>query len=517
MSSAEPPAPPVQPTRLRRRRARRRLPRHYPHPIAYVISTLVPLLLAAVLVVPYLLVAARPPAAVPEPTAPATPPPAPGAGAGDPYFPDYGSSGWDALKYTLNLSFDPATQTLSGTSTIAARATASMSSFWFDLALDVSSVTVDGTPAPFRRSGFSDVEVQRAVTTGETFDVVVRYAGRPGTLTNNGIRPWYAAGQEWTIAGEPEAAAWWFPSDDYPSDPALFDVSVRVPTGWQVLSVGALASRDTGQEPGFDSWHWVLSQPAATYLEFLAIGHYVIEQGTADGRPYVYAVSAQLPKRERDADFATLRKTPAVVGELSMMFGPYPFTEVGGVAPASRLGFDGLEAQTRPVYAANALASRFGLSLIVHELAHMWFGDSVTVRQWNDIFDNEAYASFAVWAYDERTGGRSANSELTRTFAEVRDKPRFWRITMTDPGRSDLFDAVYFRGPMTLQALRNVMGDAAFFRFSRAWAQQPGSRSLEDWMVRAQAATPVDLAPFFDAWLASPTAPAPSKANGFPS
>ena len=86
---------------------------------------------------------------------------------------------------------------------------------------------------------------------------------------------------------------------------------------------------------------------------------------------------------------------------------------------------------------------------------------------------------------------------------------------MIDPSRAHLFDAVYVRGPMALQALRNVLGDEVFFRFTRDWAQTPGSRSLEDWMAAAQASTTVNLDPFFQAWIYSPTAPARTAENGF--
>ena len=125
----------------------------------------------------------------------------------------------------------------------------------------------------------------------------------------------------------------------------------------------------------------------------------------------------------------------------------------------------------------------------------MWFGDNVTLREWNDIFNNEAYASWAQWGYNERTGGSKANDELNETYDQYAGDAEFWQITMIDPGRQHLFDAVYVRGPMALQALRNVIGDEAFFRLAREWAQAPGSRSLEDWMAAAQALTTVDLEP----------------------
>ena len=181
-----------------------------------------------------------------------------------------------------------------------------------------------------------------------------------------------------------------------------------------------------------------------------------------------------------------------------------------------KFAFGGLETQTRPVYQSSAILNEdYAPELINHELAHMWFGDNVTLRQWNDIFNNEAYASWAQWGYNERVGGKKANDELNETYEQYVDDAGFWQITMIDPSRQHLFDAVYVRGPMALQALRNVIGDEAFFRLTREWAQAPGSRSLEDWMAAAQSLTTVDLQPFFQAWIYAPTAPARTPENGF--
>ncbi len=176
------------------------------------------------------------------------------------------------------------------------------------------------------------------------------------------------------------------------------DISIRVPADLQAISIGRLESADTGTEEDFDTWHWKSRQPLATYLAFLSIGKYQLEQGVVDGRPYVYAVSMQLSAEDRKRVLAQLQRSGSVIRILEQMFGPYPFTEIGGVVPVHRLQFGGLETQTRPVYnAASLLNADYAPVLIAHELAHMWFGDNVTVREWNDIFDNEAYASWAQW------------------------------------------------------------------------------------------------------------------------
>ncbi len=439
-------------------------------------------------------------------------------GLGDPYYPDAGNGGYDVTRYQIDVSWDPRTEVLIGTTTISAHALQGLHSFFLDLRLGVAKATVDGQDAGLARDGASDWRITPAapVESGQDFTVVVTYSGRPGDLTDtDGGHPWSRTGEEWLASGEPESAAWWFPSNDHPSDPALMDISIRVPRGLQAISVGRLVSADSGTEADWDTWHWVSRQPMATFLTFAAIGRFALQRGVVDGLPYVYAVSDQLSAADRKTAFAALQTSAAKVRVLSGLFGPYPFTELGGIVVAARLPFDGLEAQTRPVYRSQAILDpKYSDELVTHELAHMWFGDNVTVRQWDDIFDSEAYASWAAWAWAERTGGPTAQSELLRLYSRARGAPDFWRVTMTDPGRRNLFTTVYLRGPMALQALHNVMGDEAFTRLNTEWAQDPGSRSLKDWMAEAQSLTPTDLQPFFQAWLSAPTAPAQTAANG---
>jgi aminopeptidase N len=441
-------------------------------------------------------------------------------GAGDPYFPDYGSSGYDARQYTVAVDFDPGDQTLTGRTVVAARATESLSSFYLDLALPVSRVRVDEVDAAFALEGFQDLRVTPAtpIADGQSFTVTVEYAGRPGTLRRAGMeeQPWRSGTDEWTVVGEPESSAWWFPANDHPSDPALLDVSVRVPKEYQAISVGRLASKDTAQEADFDTWQWVTSESLPTYASFLGIGHYELREGEADGRPYVYAASTRFSGDERAKLFAAMERTPTLVRELEAFAGPYPYSEIGGFVPATPLWFAGLEAATRPVYVGDALLNEgYSDELLVHELAHMWFGDHVTLLQWNDIFTNEAFASWAYWEVVERRGGTPADDQLDGTYDRIKDEPDFWRVTMIDPGPARLFDTVYTRGPMALQALNNVMGDRAFDGLVRSWAQGGGTRSLEDFMVTAQARTSVDLTPFFRQWLFDPDAPEKTEANGF--
>ena len=233
--------------------------------------------------------------------------------------------------------------------------------------------------------------------------MTVDYSGKPGDIRQGDVQPWWSTNGEWTAAGEPESAAWWYPSNDHPSDPALMDVSIRVPAGMEAISVGRLESADTGDEKDFDTWHWIARQPMATYVNFVSIGQYELKQGIDHGLPYVYAVSEQLSARGpeegvRRAD--ELRR--CVSGRWRRCSvptrSPSSAASCRRTALVRRAGDPDPAGLRRQVDLERRLRTR----LLDHELAHMWFGDNVTVRQWNDIFNSEAYASWAQWGAGER-------------------------------------------------------------------------------------------------------------------
>ena len=289
VSIAAPPAPPP----------------HRPHRVAYVFAVVMPLILLAVAghAARRGLGSAHSAA---EPRRPALP--VPNAtkgerGLGDPYYPEAGNSGYDVAKYQISVSWDPASATLTGTTTITARANQPLESFYLDLALPTTRGPGERTTAPRssrRASPTSRSSPPPRSPPAADFSVVVDYAGRPGDLDGD-VKPFHTTNAEWSALGEPESSAWWFPANDHPSDPALMDVSVRVPAGMEAISVGRLESADTADEKDFDTWHWVSRKPMATYLNFVSIGQFELKQGTEDGLPYVYAVSEQLsPDRAQD-------------------------------------------------------------------------------------------------------------------------------------------------------------------------------------------------------------------------
>ena len=438
------------------------------------------------------------------------------AGIGDPYYPDYGNGGYDVGHYDIAVSYEPATDELAGTTRIKARATQALSRFDLDFVLPVSSVRVNGRPAAYTQGEHELVVTPRkTLHDGERMVVDVTYAGVPSTITSDGISPWIRTDDGVAAVGEPEIAPWWYPSNDHPRDKATFDVRVTVARDVEALGNGVLVSQHTHR--GERTWHWREKKPMATYLAFFVVGQFDITRWRADGLPVVTAVASD-GGTEGEYAAADLARTPEVIRFESRQFGPYPFDAMGGVAPAADFGF-ALENQTRPVYTRGFWRNGPNIYVVVHELAHQWYGDSVSVENWRDIWLNEGFASFAEWVWSEKHDEGTGAELFSAYWDYYAGNTAFWSVIIGDPGAHNEFNgAVYDRGAMTLQALRTRIGDDAFFTTLRRWAAERryGNGSVADFIALAEQVSGEDLGSFFDAWLYTGTRPEPTAENGFP-
>ena len=315
-------------------------------------------------------------------------------------------------------------------------------------------------------------------------------------------------------AGEPEIAAWWFPSNDHPTDKATFDISVLVPNGTEVISNGVLTRQQ--REPLGARWAWRTTKPTATYLAFLAIGQYELVQSTApNGQPVVNVYADNLGDSAGSAR-ASVERTGEINEWLSEKIGPYPFEAQGGVVLSANLGF-ALETQTRPVYSPGSFRGGANMYLIVHELAHQWFGDSVSVAKWRNIWLNEGFASYAEWLWSEDKGEGTAQEVFDYTYASYPPDNPFWQVLPGDPGAATLFhDSVYDRGAMTLHALRTVVGDEAFFRILRTWTtdKKYANASIAEFTALSERTSGKELDTLFQTWLFTKGRPQASAATG---
>ncbi|GAB1645043.1 M1 family metallopeptidase [Krasilnikovia sp. MM14-A1259] len=429
------------------------------------------------------------------------------AGAGDPYFPTYGNGGYDVAGYDLALRFDPATGKLAGTATITATATQDLSRFNLDLAhLAASEVRVDGRPATSRAEGNELVVTPAAgIVQGRPFTVVVRYGGVPEPLNNEALGKggWFRTDDGAFALGQPESASTWFPVNDHPSDKATFRLAMTVPDGLEVLSNGVPGRR--ASTAGWTTWAWAENTPMASYLATVVIGQYRITTTTHAGKPMILAVPESMPAGSPAAK--SIARTGEITDFLASQFGPYPFDANGGVVVADdRLDY-ALETQTRPVYGDTFFSGSEDTGVVAHELGHQWYGDSLALHRWQDIWLNEGFATYADWLWQEHEGKRTVAQSFDGTYAKFTD----WSEPTGKPGPDGIFDpAVYERGAMTLYALRREIGDAAFAGLLKSWAAQhrDGNVTTDEFIAAAQQASGGrDLGPLFQAWLFGTTKP----------
>jgi aminopeptidase N len=438
------------------------------------------------------------------------------AGIGDGYFPQYGNGGYRVGHYDVNVAFNPETERLHGRTVVSARATKPLSRFDLDLVLPASRVVVNGRRARHRSTRHELVVTPtRPLRRGERMRVVVQYAGVPKNVRAGGARsPWVTTKDGAAAIGEPEIAAWWFPSNDHPSDKASFDITLRVPRDVEAISNGRLLGRRTRGDQSV--WRWREHDPMATYLAFAAIGQFDIVRGrTRTGLPYLYAYS-KLIGQQRAARWS-VGATAGITSWLQRVYGPYPYDEVGGVVLGKWVGF-ALENQTRPVYSRGFFAFGRDRRVVAHELAHQWFGDEVALERWRHIWLNEGLATYTEWLYAQHAHHVSVERSFERTYRNYQPGSSFWDVKVAAPGRHRVFSApVYERGAMTAYALSNRIGSVRFRTLLRTWVHaNDGNGSTGEFIALAERVSGQQLDRFFHTWLFSKARPRPTVANGFP-
>ncbi|TQM61703.1 M1 family metallopeptidase [Humibacillus xanthopallidus] len=418
-------------------------------------------------------------------------------GAGDPYFPNAGNGGYDVSHYSLTLGYEPTSRQLTGTAVISATATQDLSRFDLDLrGFTISALQVNGTPAAFERVGTEELVItpSTGLRAGGAFSVTVTYSGIPQSVTDpdGSIEGWVPTADGAFVVGEPQGSPSWFPVNDTPRDKATFDFAVSVPEGLTVMANGVLVSnRSAG---GRTTWVWRESDPMAPYLATATLGRFDLTVGQVGSIPSYVAIDPTLPAGN------VFRKLPQIVQFYESIYGPYPFNAVGSVADnAPEVGYS-LETQTKPVY--DRMPDE---PTVAHELSHMWLGDSVTLSQWPDIWLHEGFATWSEWMWSEHNGQKSAQSTFDTLYNTPASRTSFWTPPPGAPGDpAHLFDGtIYERGAMTVQALRQKVGDDTFFRIMRTWVQDNryGNVSTPQFIALAETISGQDLGHFFDVWL----------------
>jgi aminopeptidase N len=426
----------------------------------------------------------------------------------DEYLPNNGSSGYQVSRYELDLEYKVSINRLSGTATITAVTLTELRQVTLDLssALAVSKVSVNGKRADHFscRGGKLRIRLASKLATGAALSIVVRYSGSPRPLRS----VWGDVGfEELTdgvlVAGQPNGAASWFPCNDHPSAKAAFRIQISTESRYRVVANGKLESRRARASQTV--WTYEQPEPTSTYLITLQIGAYEMARLARTPVP----IQAALPERLRDDFDHDFARQPEMMRLFTQLFGPYPLANGYTLVVTDDDLEIPLEAQGISIFGANHCdGTRDSERLIAHELAHQWFGNSVTARQLRDIWLHEGFACYAEWLWSDHSGGPSADELARHYHSQLREQPQ--DLLLTDPGPRDMFDdRVYKRGALTLHALRGRLGDEKFFALLKDWTTRyrHGTVVTDDFTGLAANYSDEPLRPLWEAWLYSTGVP----------
>ena len=429
-------------------------------------------------------------------------------GVGDPYFPLAGNGGIDVQRYDLQIDYEPPAEgaelvgQIDGRAAITLVPTKDLASFHLDFRdLEVESVTVNGKRARYTHENTElEISPRPKLREGRSTEVVIEYVGattRPEDV-EGALYGWVTTADGAMVVSEPDGSPTWYPVNDHPTDKASYTFEVTVPEGLVAVANGELVGESTSE--GRTTWSWDAPDPMASYLVTSTIGNFELSTTSAgDGTPIIDAVDKDLDPSASQS----LALVPEMMAFFSERYGDYPFTTYGGIVDDDSVGY-ALETQTRSFYSEVA---REGT--VAHELGHQWMGNHVSPQEWDDIWLNESWATYSTWQWDEKQGRASAQESYEKVLAIPEGDP-FWDVVIADPGATNLFaGAVYDRGAATLHALRNEIGDEAFFALAQTWVERygGGTASTADFIALAEEVSGQDLETLFNVWISTPARP----------
>ncbi|MDI3402520.1 M1 family metallopeptidase [Streptomyces cavernicola] len=439
-------------------------------------------------------------ASAPSPVAP--------RGIGDHLFPHLGNPGYDVTAYDISLAYGgDNSKPLDAVTVVQARATDHLERINLDFTKGkVDSVEVNGVRAEFASSG-EDLVVTpvRPIVRGGALRITVRHTSDPAGKSDGG---WVRTSDGLAMANQADAAHRVFPSNDHPSDKAFFTFRITAPKELTAVANGLPAGRRAGAQD--TTWTYRTQHPMATELAQVSIGRSAVLRREG---PHGLPVRDVVQSKDREKLEPWLKKTPDQISWMEEKVGRYPFETYGVLIADATTGFE-LETQTlslfeRRLFTESGYPDWYVEAIMVHELAHQWFGNSVSPRTWSDLWLNEGHATWYEALYAEE----HAEQPMQKRMKEAHRLSDRWRAEggppaapkAPEPGKKiSLFRPVVYDGSaLVLYALRQEIGHAAFERLERAWVErhEDSTATTEDFTRLASSVSGRDLSAFFEAWL----------------
>lgn len=387
--------------------------------------------------------------------------------------------GFHVSHYDLDFNYRVGPNRLDATATLTLTPWRDLDTMTLDLVdgMRVRSVETNAAPVKRFRQSSNKLRITFAepVAVDTEFQLAIRYAGNPRPRrTTWGHLGWEELTNGALTANQPNGAPSWFPCDDTPGEKATYAIAVRTDRGYQAITTST-------------------TRPVPTYLASVSVGQF---RHVSSGRN----TGTWLPRGAVVGDFALQQE---MLDFFETRFGPYPFERYDAIVHEDNLEIP-LEAAGQSIFGRNHTSGEE--RLIAHELAHQWFGNSLSIADWGDIWLNEGFACYAEWLWLDYKGRIALETSVTTHYNMLASLPPL-EFPLTNPGPKEMFDdRVYKRGALTLHALHMALGGEAFFAAVRSYTTKSAHGVVDQGdFARALGAASPSMKPqidaVWDAWL----------------